>query len=170
MDKLLFIYDKLMTADEQSLINVPLRLVSFAQMQARMYQVNDTKKKRLLAFPKPGVSTKVVYGGLFLLRDFEFHQHKLHSYYYSCTPFTGIEAVEDMFVMKDVTVRPIRFQNLASLAASNYEVGECVSCAAFVGNARNKKIQNSLKKKYWTAKNIDKGSFIKMVKESQGEK
>lgn len=167
MDKLLFIYDDLMTLRVQTLTSIPIQLITPAQLSAKMYWVTDTKKKRPFLIPESGVSTKIVYGGVFLLKEYEHFQHKLHSYYNNSIPFTTRTIKEDLFDLQVVKPRPIRFSGLKELQRCKYEIGEEVDCECFVGNGANHLIWHCMqRRKYYKLKNINATAFIEMVKEN----
>lgn len=166
MDKLIFIYDNLMTKGEQALTEIPLEFISCGQIPARMRWVNDTKKRRLFIVPNKSYATRVVYGGIFLLKEYEHHAHKLHSYYHNSMPFAEKTLVEDLYELTVLPVRPIRTTSLLGLSKGKYEVGEPVECNVFIANQKNKRIQNSLKKRYYEHRNIHVPSFLQMIKEN----
>jgi len=170
VDKLLFIYDNLMTVDEQVLAEIPLEFLSLGQMQGRLRWFNDTKKRRLFAVPNNGYSTKVIYGGIFLLKEYEHFMHKLHSYYHNSFPYTNRTIREDMYVLTPVSVRPLKISSLSGLAKGEYEVGEAIMCETFIGNTMNPQIKNSMKKRYYEHKNIYAPSYLQMVKENYNTK
>jgi len=166
LDKLLFIYDDLMTGEEQAMTKIPLVFLSFGQMQGRMRFINDTKKRRYFVTPNYGRSTKVVFGGIFLLKDYEFYEHKLHSYYNNSLPYAGKTMKEDLYDFAVVKARQISMTSLKNLADGRYEVGNVIECFTFVGNQENSRIQHSMSKRYYKCRNICKIPFVKMVEEN----
>lgn len=166
MDKLLFIYDNLMTKDEQELTELPLEFISLGQMKGKLRWVNDTKKRRLFAIPNKGISTKVIFGAIFLLKEYEHNMHKLHGYYHNSIPLTSHTLSEDLYQPSKTKIRLIRTASIKFLADGDYEVGPEVECDVFIGNVNNKRIQNSLKKRYYEHRNIHAPSYLQMIKEN----
>ena len=166
MDKLIFVYDKLMTAKEQALSSLDLEFIAFGQMRGKLYFLNDDKKRRIFALPSKGNSTKLVYGGIFLLKNYEEKQYKIHAYYNNSIAFTGETFIEDLFDMKEITVTPIKFVNLRQIEKNEYIKGEPVKCNCFIGNLSNYKIQHSKKRgRYYRIQNVDAESFVQMIKD-----
>lgn len=174
MEKILFIYDKLMLAREQRLVGLNAEFLTFAQVNAKMYWFADReygkkrrKKKRIFLIPKSG--TKVCYGALYKIDDYEFAEHKLHSYYYSMKPFIGKEDDEQLYVLRNVLATPIKFDSLSALQNGKYKTGAKVECETFIGNVRNETISYNSSKSYYKIQGIDHENFIELVREKQGE-
>lgn len=156
-----------MTKEEQKLIRIKLDFVSFGQIKGKMYWFNDGKKKRLFALPGKGVSTKLIYGGLFKIDEYELQKHRLHAYYYNSLPFTEHNFIEDMYVFKKTIMLPIRFNSLTSLKQNNYIKGEPIECEVFFGNPNNRQIQYNASKHYYKLGGVDTKNFITMIKEQK---
>lgn len=168
MDKLIFVYDKLMTAEERKLVNLKMEFISYGLIKAKLYFFNDDKRKRLFAIPVKGVSTKLVYGGIFLLKNYEEWQYKLHAYYNSLQPFIGASFKEDLFIPMSVKAIPIKFKSLRDIEMNDYVKLPEVECEIFAGNPINEKVKRSVKRgRYYRINNVDVNSFIKMIKETQ---
>ena len=173
MDKLLFIYDKLMTAKEQNVANLKLQFISFAQIKAKGYWLNDDKQRRIFVqlSPEGSRSTNLFYGGLFLLKGYEENKHKLHSYYNNSFPYLNMTVQEDLYELANATAYPIKFNSLRDVEKCNYEHGTAIECFCFVGNARNKKIQYCMKRRgYYRQNNVDSKSFIQLIKDKKNTK
>ena len=168
MDKLVFLYDKLMTTEERKLVNLKMEFISYGLIKAKLYFFNDDKRKRLFAIPVKGVSTKLIYGGIFLLKNYEEWQWKLHAYYNSLQPFTGHSFQEDLFVPTDVKAIPIKFKSLRDIEMNKYEKLSEIECQIFAGNPVNKKVKHSVARgRYYRINNVDVKNFIKLIKETQ---
>ena len=169
MSKLLFLYDKLMTEDEQKKLRLDLDFVGYGEVNAKLYFFNDDKKKRLFINPVKGGSTELVYGGIFRLDDYSVNQHKLHSYYNSSVPFAGYSFREDIFVPQIIEVKPIIFSDLRDIEKCIYGRLKSIECLSFVGNLQNKKIKNSISRgRYYRVHSVDARNFIKLVGEKNG--
>jgi hypothetical protein len=166
MKKLLFLYDNLMTKEEQLKVNLELEFICAAQINSKMYWMNDGKRRRYFIILPTGQTTNLTYGGIFVLKDYEHNKHKLHSYYNNSIPFTSSTMREDLFDMKKGRVTPIRFDSITSIESNQYLKGESVECSFFVGNPSNSRIQYNSNKYYYRTKGVEVISFLKMVKEN----
>lgn len=172
-DKFLFLYDKLMTASEQEKIQLPAKFIACGQMNGKMRWVitrrisnkNAYKNtRRIFVIPKDTV--KVVYGGIFLIREWELQRQKVHAYYHNSIPNCGYTLREDLYDFADVSVRPIKFSSLKDLKTGRYKIGDELICGVFIGNLSNGRMNyNSNNEPYYSEKRIDKENFIKMITE-----
>ena len=165
---LFFIYDSLMLGQIQKTLRIDLEFVCFAKASAKMYWLNDSKCKRLFFIPNQGVSTKNVYGALFLLKDYETAKHKLHSFYNNSIPYTGETMCEDLYELTQISIIPIKFNSLSDFEQNKVVTGTSTKCYSFMGNPVNKQVQNSInKKRYYRTKSIDRDSFVGLIKEKR---
>lgn len=176
-DKFLFLYDKLMTAAERKKIKLNAEFIACGQMHGKMRWVvtrrisnkNAYKNtRRIFAIPKD--TTKVIYGGIFLVKEWEFERQKVHAYYHNSIPNCGHTLREDLYDFAEVGVRPIKFQQLKDLKTGRYKIGEELICGAFVGNLANGRMNyNNINEPYYSEKRIDKENFITMITEVKHE-
>ena len=119
--------------------------------------------RRIFAIPKDTV--KAVYGGIFLVREWEIQRRKVHAYYCNSIPNCGHTLREDLYDFADVSIRPIKFRQLKDLKTGRYKIGNELICGVFIGNLSNGRIYyNSNNEPYYGEKRIDKNSFVKMIK------
>ena len=169
--KLVFLYDKLMTKKEQELVRLPIKFLSYGYIRAKMYWVNDGKRRRYFCVapePKPHVAHRNthVYGGLFVINDFEEYQQAFYSYYNSSIPYTGNIMQEDLYVPSTFDATPIRFRTMEEFELCKYERLGSASALVFLGNKENEKIKHSLARKYYRhTTGIDVPNFLQMIKE-----
>lgn len=167
MDELFFIYDKLLTKQERDKIHLDLQFISLAQMQGKMYWYTDSKKKWIFAVPQD--TSKVIYGGLFLMKDYDLHKHRIHAYYNNSIGSSGKTFIENTYDLSNVQVRPIKISSLSDLLTGRYKVGDGVDCKCFVGNLQNNRMNfNSKRQRYYGTQRIDKESFITLIEEQNG--
>lgn len=167
MDKIIFIYDKLLTQQERDKVHLDLQFISFAQMQGKMYWFTDGKKRWIFAVPQD--TSKVVYGALFLMKDYDLHKHRIHAYYNNSIGSIGKTLIENSFDLFNVKTRPIKFSTLSELLTGRYKIGEAVDCMCFVGNLQNPRMNfNSSRQRYYGTQRIDKESFITLIEEQNG--
>ena len=167
MDELIFIYDKLLTSQERKKIHLDLQFISFAQMQGKMYWYTDGKKKWIFAVPKD--TSKLIYGAIFLMKDYDLHKHKIHAYYNNSIGSSGKTFIENTYDYIPATVRPIKLTSLSDLLSGRYKVGDKMECKCFVGNLQNARMNfNSNRQRYYGKQRIDKESFITLIEEQNG--
>lgn len=154
-----------MTKDEQTIANLNLQFISYAKAHGKLYWLNDTKQKRIIAVPSKKATTSLFYGALFLCEDYENNKHKLHSYYNNSIPYTNATMKEDLYDFSKIIAIPILFSNLKDIEKNNYKMGEPVECACFVANSCNENTRYAISKPYHRMKSVDAKSFIKLVKE-----
>ena len=97
-DKLIFLYDELMTKEYQEILRLPLKLVSLGLINAKLYFYNDTKIRRKFIIPNEKQSSSVVFGGLFLLKDYNEYKFHIHSFYNN-EAMLETSFVEDFYVL-----------------------------------------------------------------------
>lgn len=175
MKKIVFLYDKLMTVSEQQLLGLDAKFLSYAVVNAKMYWFADReygklrrKKKKTFIIPKQG--TKLVYGALFEISNYETAKLKIHSYYYSLSEFIGEKSTHDLFTLTPLLATPIRFKRVSQLETSTYDRGTPIECECFVGNLNNPTIQYNSSKPYYYLQGIDEKNYIEMIKETQKKK
>lgn len=170
MDKLIFLYDKLMTKKEQKLTGLNLKFVAYAQVKAKAYWVNDNKRKRIFLIPSKGVSTKLMYGAIFLLKNYEENKYKLHAYYNNSFAYLNMTIKEDLYDFSNVIISPIKFNSLKNIELCNYTYGNPIECVCFIGNEKNNKIQNSIKRRrYYKENNVDQKNFIQLIRDNKSK-
>lgn len=168
---LIFIYDKLMIRQEQELTGINLQFVSFGQLQGKPYWITDTKKKRIFCIPSKGRSTKLIYGGLFIVKNYEYDRLKLHSYYNNSIQYTTRTLPSDLYDLAKVTITPIKFDSLINIENNIYSKGRKTECSCFVGNPINERIKfNIARGKYYGIRSVDSNNFITMIKENANVK
>lgn len=163
--KLLFLYDKLMTRQEQSFANLNLKFISYATVHGKLIWVNDTKRKRTIIIPSTTTSS-LVYGGLFICEDYNVDKYKLHAYYNNSIPYIGNTALEDIYDLSTNTAIPILFKNIKDIEKNKYEKGTPVECSSFVANFLNSDVNYALSKQYHKMKGVDAKYYIQMIKEN----
>ena len=177
-DKLIFLYDKLMTRSEQKKMKIDTKFIAYGKMRGKMYrvisrwtQVGPVAKQTKRLFVIPADTTKMIYGGIFLAKDWEVTRQKFHAYYHNSMPNCGATLKEDLYAFTESDVYPIKFKSLTELQTGRYETGSPVRCGVFIGNLGNGRITyNSTHEPRYGEKRIDKDSFISMVKENNRTK
>lgn len=164
--KLMFIYDKMMTKEEQTIGNLNLKFLSYGCIKGKSCWIRDRALKRIYIVPPKGLTTKMVYGGIFAIQDYEENKHKLFSYYSSTSAYTGEESKWDIFAMRQMNVTPIKFNTIKDIKNCTFTTGVPIECSCFIGNPLNARIKyNSERYRYYKVPGIDIKNFIKLIKE-----
>lgn len=146
----MFLCDALITKCEQDRLNLNLEFVSYALTHGTMFRVYDGIKQRYMYVP-PSIGsrkTSLVYGGIFIINDYELNKVALHSYYNNSMPFMGKTIQEDLYDLKKITCTPIKINTLLDIQNRTYKQGDSVECYSFIGNMQNKKVSSNIKKHY----------------------
>lgn len=170
--KLVFLYDALMKKTEQELAKIDLEFMSVGTMRGHMLHFQDGAKQFI------GVTTparKLVYGGIFLMPNYDIMRDRLASYYLSSTSLYGLPTTESFYVLKQFKVIPIKIKKLNDLITNKYKVGDAVDCIVPVLNMANPKVykiaNSTYKQRYYhTFRRIDTNNFIQMIKDNQRRK
>lgn len=144
-NKLIFLYNELLSPQVHNVLRIPLQFISFAYVKGKMY----THGQKVSCFTIPlGVNkhwgNTCVYGGLFLLRDWEFYTNILDAYH-TCslsTLFTNHR--RDIHHRKEVMVTPISFDGLQNMGRLMYHELKEVECSMYFGNTSHAKIRQRL--------------------------
>lgn len=163
-DRIIFLYDELMTKEYQEIIRLPLTFLSLGLFRGKLYFFNDSKRIRKFIIPKDN-STSVVFGGLFLLKDYEDYKLHLHSFYNSSSALLDKPHKEDNFIFSPLNITPIKAPSYGDLLRSNIEYLPEMPCEGFIGNVQNEKIQRSIKKRYYKMGVMDTESFKTLLSE-----
>lgn len=163
-DKLIFLYDELMTKEYQEVLRLPLKLVSLGLINAKLYFYNDTKQRRKFIIPNEKQSSSIVFGGLFLLKDYNEYKFHIHSFYNN-EAMLETSFIEDFYVLSRVQVTPIKAKTYKDLLRSNIEYLDRLECEAFIGNLNNKKILHSITHRHYKMGAMDTTNFKQLLKE-----
>ena len=164
-DRLIFLYDDLMTHEQQEIMRLPLTFLSLGLLNARLYFCNDGKRKRKFAIPNQKSSSAVIFGGIFVLDDYDDYKLHIHSFYNSSSAMLGCPHQEDLYIFSPCLVTPIKAKSYDSLLKSDIEYLNKLPCEAFIGNTSNEKIQHCMSKKYYRMGFMDTNSFKTLLKE-----
>lgn len=163
-DKLIFLYDELMTKEYQEVLRLPLKLVSLGLINAKLYFYNDTKQRRKFIIPNEKQSSSIVFGGLFLLENYNEYKLHIHSFYNN-EAILEASFIEDFYKLSPVQVTPIKAKTYEDLLRSNIEYLDRLECEAFIGNLNNKKILHSITHRHYKMGAMDTQNFKQLLKE-----
>ena len=155
-DRIIFLYDELMTKEYQEIIRLPLTFVSLGLIHGKLYFFNDSKKDN---------SSAIVFGGLFVLKNYEDYKLHLHSFYNSSSALLDKPHKEDNFIFSPINIYPIKATSYDDLLKSKIEYLDKISCEGFIGNIENEKIKRSITHRYYKLGVMDKENFQTLLKE-----
>lgn len=145
MDKLIFLHNELMSLEVQKEMKLPLRFITFAIAEGKMYKhyhnpsnfivdLNETKRW----------GNEVIYGALFLCKDFEFYSTILDAYHVCSMSTMSVNHTNDLHHRKEVEVRPISFASLEDLSRLKYTERTPVTAQIYKGNTKHPKISSRI--------------------------
>ena len=170
-NKLLFIYDRLMTQQEQQIAKLidDMKFISFGCSRGKSYWIRVGNKKRTFFIPQTKITTKQLYGGIYLLNNYENNKYKLHSYYNNMYPYLNKNTTHDLYILGTTTVTPIKFNSLKELEQCKFARGRPIQCSSFIGNSSNTNITHNMKNyRYYGIRGTDTKEFLQLVKELNG--
>lgn len=165
MDKLIFLSNELQNPSHQNELKIPLEFITFGITEGRMYKHFRNQSNFIIpvdALKRWG--NDVVYGGLFLCKDFDFYARLLDAYHV-CSKSTLLRNHDkDIHHRIEVDVRPIYFETLEELASLKYREGEPIKAQTYLGNLKHPKITQRLDKtvSYRIIDGVDTDNFKKL--------
>jgi hypothetical protein len=123
-------------------LNIPLEFVTFAHIEGKLYKHFRNNG----SFVLPNVKRKgsVVYGAIFLLRDFDFYIRLLDAYYMCSYSTLHTNHRRDIHHREIVQATPIAFSDLDSFSRLLYKEKENVATNVYYGNRTHPKINQRL--------------------------
>lgn len=163
MNQLIFIANELQ--DPANDLKLPLKFISFGIVPGKFYTQIGGKSK-FIAPPDVNRNwgNKVVYGSLFVCKDFFFYSRMLDAYHACSLSSLLRNHPLDLQHRKEEFITPIRFDNLDKLSRLIYEEKEPISANVYFGNLDNPAVLKRIKSNnpnYRIVDGIDAKSFKK---------
>lgn len=175
--KIIFLYDSLMNPNTQQLVRIPLHFLSYGYIRAKMYWLNDDKKRRYFAVP---LTKQVhcreyntyIFGALYLMTDYDEYKNALFSFYNSSLEYYNYIQDTDLYVPVICAVTPIEFSSLKDFDVCKYEKFDKLNAMTMMGNQFNDKVRKSIDKGryYRYNRGIDVPSFLTSLEKHNGRK
>ena len=143
---LIFIYDKLLTKDEQNLLGLDMEFICYAKARANLYYRFESKQKQTFIIPNRTKKTGMVFGAVFYINEEGEPDFKLSAYYNNSEYFTGIKTQNDTYIREWIKIKQIRITALNDINKQSYIEGNETDVIVYAGNLNNKLIQKSVKK------------------------
>lgn len=176
MSKLIFICDKLLTPEIMKKTNIPFKFISFASLLDGKMYIYWVKQYGFSTFltkeewERRPYYSKVVYGGLFLIKkNFKYHIRTLDGLYSCSLSRIGKNDETDLFHRKKVKVSTIEFETLENFTRHIYIEHEPVSCYAYIANLKHEIFAKRINLKSYQihalSSGVDSEHFINLYKE-----
>lgn len=142
MNNLLFLHNELMNPDiYHNKLRIPLEFICFGITDGKMYSHFGNESTFIL--PEGGTkdwgNTKI-YGGIFLLSNFDFYIDLLDAYHACSMSKLRRNHIRDIHHRVEMPVTPIYFNTLSDLSRLKYREGREIPITTYVGNLNHPKI------------------------------
>lgn len=147
MDKLIFLSNELQNPHQQRELRIPLEFITFGITEGRMYKHFRNQSNFIIPIDTlKRWGNEVIYGGLFLSKDFDFYAEILDAY--NMCSLSKLLRNHDLDIHHriEVDVKPIYFKTLDDLARLKYKEGEPIKAQTYMGNLKHNKITQRLNK------------------------
>lgn len=128
----------------QEQLKLPLEFMSYGISFAKMYYQFGKKDTFIIAnddIPNKLWGNSVVYGAIFLLKDFDFYSRVLDGYHLCSQAVLGRNHVRDVQHRRITEIKPIFFNSIDELARLKYkESDEPIEAQCYFGNLQHPKI------------------------------
>lgn len=168
MSKLLFLYNELINPDLIREMKLPLRFVTFAYTDGKLYH----HYRRYSTFLLPNGDTKAwgnrnVYGAIFQLDDFDYYIRVIDANHICSLSSLNVNHKNDVMHRLRVPCVPISFNTLDDLGRLKYSEREKHECYTYFGNPNHRKIRQRIVRNpsYRLIDGVDKSNFIKLHEE-----
>ena len=170
MDKLIFLSNELINPEVQEELRIPLKFISFGITEGRMYRHFRNQSNFIIPVDTlKRWGNEVIYGGLFLRKDFNFYARLLDAYHLCSLDRLKRNHDLDVHHRVEVDVTPIYFNTIDELARLKYREGTSIKAQTYMGNLKHNKITQRLNKtvSYRIIDGIDIHNFKKLFEENK---
>jgi len=166
---LLFLSNELLSPSRHRELNIPFEFISYAILEAKMYKYFRSERTFNTRVTRDW-GNSMVYGALFLLRDFDFYIRLIDAYHTCSLTTLRRNHIKDMQHRVKERVTPIYFNSIAILAQLKYSEGETVHAHAYVANPNHPTIyqRTTTHDSYRIIDGIDKSPFLQLYKQTKG--
>lgn len=169
IDRLLFLSNELCSPSWQREMRLPLEFITFAHIKGKMYKHFRNNGSFVLESKKKW-GNDVVYGGIFLLKDFDFYIRILDAY--QLCSLSSLYRNHKLDIHHRITTEatPISFSTVDEFERLMYKEREAIRVQTYVGNPNHPKIKQRLNKtvSYRIYDGIDKKHFRELIREVLG--
>lgn len=148
-------------------MRIPLKFITFAYVKGKMYR-GYRNQGTFIAHGKREYGNDVVYGGIFLLEDFDFYIRILDAYGACSLSTLGRNHKLDLLHRHTVSATPISFSSIEDFSRLKYEEREEINVQTYLGNPTHLKINKRLievNASYRIVDGFDKKHFKQLIQE-----
>lgn len=165
MNNIVFLSNELVNPQVQRVMKLPIDFISFGIIKGRMYSQHKHNGSFVLPVDvKKKWGNEVVYGGIFLCKEFEFYARILDAYHACSLTALLCNHILDINHRVMIDVQPIYFSSLEELGRLKYREGEKVKMHGYMGNPNHPRIIKRINDKKNSYRIID-GVDIKNFKQ-----
>jgi len=161
-----------MNSAVQKEMKLPLQFITFAIAEGKMYKHYHNPSNFILDLDETKRwGNDVIYGALFLCKDFEFYATILDAYHVCSLSTLATNHTNDIHHRGEVGVTPISFESLDDLSRLKYEEKQPVKAQIYKGNIKHPKISSRVyaNNPYRIIDGIDAKNFKELYWEVQNE-
>jgi hypothetical protein len=145
-------------------MKLPLHFVCFGITEGKMFK-HDKNTTFILPSHNKLWGNKVVYGALFICKEFEFYANIIDAYNQCSLATLRTNHSKDLNHRININVIPIFFNNLDELARLKYREGNHITAQGYLANTENPKVIRKLAKSRRIVDGIDKDNFKQLYRE-----
>lgn len=167
MTQLIFLSNELCNPDWHRKMRIPLKFITFAYIKGKMFK-GWMNQSTFVAHEKHHWGNDVVYGGIFLLEDFDYYITILDAYNACSMSTLGKNHKFDLHHRINTTATPISFSTIDEFSRLMYEELEEIDVQTYLGNPTHLKTTKRLNAKnisYRIVDGLDKKHFIRLTQE-----
>ena len=147
-------------------LNLPLEFISFAFIEGKMFTHQRYQGTFVVPSNKRWGNT-VVYGAIFLLRDYYFYIRTLDAYFACSKSALRKNHNNDLHHRHSISATPISFRTLDQFSRLQYTENEVINVQSYFGNTKHSKIKQRIQARisYRIVDGLDKTNFTKLFME-----
>ena len=138
-----------------------------------MYWMKDRQSRRYFVLPPQNKFRKrksyaYVYGGIFVINDFQDFERTLYSFCNCSIAYTGVVLQEDLFEPLFYPIEPIVFKSIYEIETGTYTVLNEVKGIVMFANQNAKRVEHAMSHvRHQHPIGIDVASFLTMIKDER---
>lgn len=150
-------------------MRIPLEFISFGFMKGRLYTHFNHNARTFASNQanKKKWGNDVVYGGIFVLRDFDFYIRQLDAYHICSLSTLRKNHLHDLHHRVNCDVTPITFSDAEEFCSLRYQEKEPLEICTYLGNPNHPKINQRLHgaRPYRIVDGVDAPHFTQLIRE-----
>lgn len=168
MNELIFLTNELQCPEVQHDLKLPLIFINFGITKGLMFKY--LRNKSNFVIPVDSIrrwGNEVVYGGIFLCKDFDYYSRILDAYHICSMSTIHQNHPLDIFHRITTDITPIYFSTLNDLSHLKYTEGNSVKAHTYFANINHPKIISRINStySYRITDGIDATNFTKLFRE-----